>query len=440
MMRFSADPISIIRPLSPISIDYCTAYGTESTRIIRPIRYFESMDGKNYLVAFCTLRGEERTFRLDRVHSWGYAEEGSYSQKKEPWGDSATSAQAWQSQNVNVASGTKASASTVSSTGAYNRSTPLSSTSNAEKDTRKSNKGGGWFFKLAFAGIVFAVVRAFIAGGGYKTEAVSSSQKLAQITSIIRQNNRYVSPYRRDDSTAALDAAALVLAASQNSGNPSALKYSGEGDRFVEEYRDVEIRSKDQKGHKQYYSPQFDIIGNTLRDVHYDINALLFRAESRLDDPNLEALYSGADRDQNGHLSWGEVESFQQRAQHRYEYRENGKALSPSSFITQGGGDCEDWALYTCGLLRYWGWNCLVGSFGDDDEAHALALVRSPKKIEHYGSIQIYKETVIGTAYLRPGFYIPIDYEYVGSLSNAVKAGWYLRWVYKPEAIYERAM
>lgn len=41
---------------------------------------------------------------------------------------------------------------------------------------------------------------------------------------------------------------------------------------------------------------------------------------------------------------------------------------------------------------------------------------------------------------VKSGWYIPIDYDSVGSLSNAVGEGWKLRAIWEPESIYEKRM
>jgi hypothetical protein len=67
-----------------------------------------------------------------------------------------------------------------------------------------------------------------------------------------------------------------------------------------------------------------------------------------------------ADAGGDGALGWSELASFQAWLDRRYAYRSNEPALRPDEFLAQGGGDC-DWSLFTCGLLRYWGWDPYVG-------------------------------------------------------------------------------
>ena len=54
---------------TPVSIDYLDSEGVLTHRTIYPLeRYMRR--GSEYVRAFCSLRGEERTFRMDRIRSW----------------------------------------------------------------------------------------------------------------------------------------------------------------------------------------------------------------------------------------------------------------------------------------------------------------------------------------------------------------------------------
>ena len=64
-----------IDPRTQVRIAYTNGYGEPSIRKIEPIRSFEGRNGYTYLKAYCHLREEERTFRMDRISSWSEAEE-----------------------------------------------------------------------------------------------------------------------------------------------------------------------------------------------------------------------------------------------------------------------------------------------------------------------------------------------------------------------------
>lgn len=170
--------------------------------------------------------------------------------------------------------------------------------------------------------------------------------------------------------------------------------------------------------------------------------ALAFRAATGIDSPSLEAIYRGADLDGNDALDWDELAAFQSRLHRTYAYRHNRPALRPDEFLAQGGGDCEDWALFTCGLLRWWGWEPYVGSFAPSDGAvgHAVCLVRLDERPGRFRWWSVDGDGFLGGYSVKAGCYVPVDYEKVGGLTNAVEEGWDLRAIWKPEAIYGEQM
>ena len=168
-----------------------------------------------------------------------------------------------------------------------------------------------------------------------------------------------------------------------------------------------------------------------------------FRQATGIRDPSLERIYASADGDRDGRLSWTELRNFQSGLQGRFQYLSNDLALRPDEFIQQGGGDCDDWALFTCGLLRYWGWEPYLGCFsppGDTTKGHAVCLVRQR---EAPGSCQYYsiaEGCILESGSVPPGYYVPIDYDVVGGVSNAMGKNWKLAEVYVPEEVYGKNM
>jgi hypothetical protein len=167
-----------------------------------------------------------------------------------------------------------------------------------------------------------------------------------------------------------------------------------------------------------------------------------FRAVTSILDETLEATYERADANRNGQLDWAEVSAFQSRLERRYSYMSNELALRPDQFQAEGGGDCEDWALFTCGLLRYWGWDPWIGSLAPSENAvgHAVCLVRVPDRPSRGTWWSVEDDGTLGGYPVKAGWYVPIDYDTVGSLSNAVGDGWKLRAIWEPESIYEKRM
>jgi len=170
--------------------------------------------------------------------------------------------------------------------------------------------------------------------------------------------------------------------------------------------------------------------------------SLAFREATGIADTQLEALYEGADTGGDGALDWSELAAFQAWLDRRYAYRSNEPALRPDEFLAQGGGDCEDWSLFTCGLLRYWGWDPYVGSFAGSEHGvgHAVCLVRVAERPPRCRAWSVDGDGYLGGQPVKAGWYVPVDYGTVGDLTNAVGDGWRLRVIWTPERIYGEEM
>lgn len=59
-----------LRAGRPVAVRYVSAGGVEADRVLEPREVF-AVGERTYVRAFCRLRGEERTFRLDRVRALG---------------------------------------------------------------------------------------------------------------------------------------------------------------------------------------------------------------------------------------------------------------------------------------------------------------------------------------------------------------------------------
>ena len=76
-----------------------------------------------------------------------------------------------------------------------------------------------------------------------------------------------------------------------------------------------------------------------------------------------------------------------------------------------------------------------------EGDGHVLCLVRwmdLPRGFDYY-TVEPGEITIEGNP-VRPGYYVPIDYEVVCGSSCAVKRGWLLRDFYTPERVYGRVM
>ena len=153
-------------------------------------------------------------------------------------------------------------------------------------------------------------------------------------------------------------------------------------------------------------------------------------------------MYMKADLDRSGRLSWSELKAFQLHLKRHERYLDNGTVLRPDQFLAQGGGDCDDWAVFTAGLLRFWGWEPYVGCFESPSgqEGHAVCLVRlneAPPRFTYYA---VPEGTQLQNGAPKAGFYVPVDYEVVGGISNAMGSDWKLEAIYVPESIYGASM
>ncbi|MDX9958026.1 MAG: hypothetical protein AB7T74_06110 [Clostridia bacterium] len=155
-----------------------------------------------------------------------------------------------------------------------------------------------------------------------------------------------------------------------------------------------------------------------------------------LENPALIRRYLAADLNTSGKLSFDELAVFQKKTYNEFRYEDNEFALRPDEFLDAGGGDCEDFALYTAGLLRFWGWEPYLGSFGPAGNGIGHAVCLSYEE-GSFARTFTYYEVASWSSYdgtpLKSGKYVPIDYDKVGSLSTAVTKGWTLRSIYIPE-------
>ena len=177
------------------------------------------------------------------------------------------------------------------------------------------------------------------------------------------------------------------------------------------------------------------------RDRREVLSKTRFEAVTGISDARVIERLAAADSNGDEVLSWREVEEFQSRLFHSMRYEHNATALRPDLFLAAGGGDCEDFALVTAALFRYWGREAYIASIESADGTfHAVAFVPArgpgvPAKPLHYQTVEY-----SGSRHVPPGDYIPIDYQHVGAFSNAVVAPATLFAVDVPETLYGRTM
>ena len=166
-----------------------------------------------------------------------------------------------------------------------------------------------------------------------------------------------------------------------------------------------------------------------------------FIVTTGITDQSLIERYLGADLNRSGRLSFDELSAFQRKTYKEFRYESNDVALRPDKFLTTGGGDCDDFALYTAGLLRFWGWEpslgCLSPGRGKDGHAVCLSYEESPFP-DSFTYYVVSATTTEDGSPLKPGRYVPIDYDLVGGLTDAAGEGWKLTSIYVPEKAWGR--
>ena len=156
--------------------------------------------------------------------------------------------------------------------------------------------------------------------------------------------------------------------------------------------------------------------------------------------PVVMELYARADANDNGQLDWDEIQAFQRQLYANYRYQSNDSALKPDQFVAQGGGDCEDWAIMTVGMLQYWGIRAYVGCFqnpSDTSMNHAISLVPVDSVPTNMNAIPLHGWTEFHTQRSIPdGQYVPIDYIAVGGITNAMGSDWNMTYLVEATMMY----
>jgi hypothetical protein len=90
----------------------------------------------------------------------------------------------------------------------------------------------------------------------------------------------------------------------------------------------------------------------------------------------------------------------------------------------------------TCGLLRYWGWDCYIGCYAPagGQEAHAECLVRGERRPARYGYVTV-DHFLAWESQAPPGEYVPVDYDVAGGLSEATGRHYRLTRLFEPEEL-----
>jgi hypothetical protein len=353
---------------------YQNQEGQTTQRTVEVLRWSHSSHGVTYLRAWCRLRDEERTFRVDRIVSWEACDEEH---------DLSGGVQReWRS-----ASFTTAKAPSPAST-PLPVPAPSAAAAPAAAPAARSC-GSGFVSCLGYAAVIAVIVGIF--------KAASPSPALHKIppAPAVWVAPAQVTPAR-------VTPAPVARAPAKTTVRPAKV-------------------------------PPATAAVNQRRTS--------FTSRTQISSTRLFELYESADANRNELISMQEIAAFQSRLFRTYKYLSNSTALAPDLFLQAGGGDCEDWALVTAGLLRYWGFTAWVVSYGPEyGGGHAMCFLQQTEAPEGYGSITLDAPLDLRGQTLPAGVYVPIDYDEVGSFSNAVEDGWKLRGAWVPEEIYGQVM
>ena len=388
-----------------VVIQYQDEQGVVTTRVIIPKSYFQAYDGREFLKAWCCLRNAERTFRMDRIIDARFLEEPS----REPSADfSAGAAGAAEGAGAARASGPAGAAGAFGPAGAAQAATPI-----------KRKKSHHYLLKAACAAFIISCVRGYFKeseSGRYSTPSYTRTV----IAKIVKSSNP--APARPPPPVKATQVAAARA-------TPAPLRPSSVGGSARVASPGVTATPAKQPGRSSY-------------EITIEKNSALFTRETGISDKGLLSLYASADANRDASLSWSEIAAFQRNLYERYAYRHNNTALRPDEFIAAGGGDCDDWSLVTAGLLRYWGYDPYIGAIRSPDgsEYHAVCLIRVAERPPAYAYYHFDEDGHLNGRPIKAGYYVPIDYDNVGTLSNAVKGHWKLHRMYRPESIYGALM
>ena len=356
--------------------------GRTSERRIDIIRCFTSRYGVTYLRAWCHLRNDERTFRTDRVLAVLESRPPA-TQRSRPQPAERVMPAAW----------------APAAPRAPSQPTPRSRPATTPKSHRHV------FGKLV-AGAAALLVGAWLWNLAENSGARFTPPPAPPPVAVAR-----VEPVRAVAPTPPQDEIHLL------------------------EYRGQRIEERRIAGHNTYTLIASGRTHESIHDARIAINTSLLSARAGITDPDVVDLFEGADGNRDGEVSWEEIQRFQTALDRNYRYELNPTALRPDEFMAAGGGDCEDWALMTAGMLRFWDIPVFIGSLSSSSGHHAVALVPTTQIPPGATTIE-----VPAGGSLRAGSYVPIDYAHVGRLSNAVARRFTVERVWVPEEIYGWSM
>jgi len=383
-------------------IQYVSESGELIDRIIDLLGVRQARDGRVFLRARCRLRGAERTFRLDRVLRVAQVD----------------------------AADVMAPTTSPSTTCPVNDS--AAATWYRDRLDRPVTRAEAYDSTYAYAPQSGSAAPATGAGRKAAAFGIGALIALALFSAVQRSGGLESLMSRTRADRAALEPGS-VQAQAPAPPKP-AMEQATIGGRTLITYR--------QNGAERYEVPSLGVATTDKAAAVASIRAPAFVQHTGIRSKELLIRYMTADLDGSGKLSFVELEAFQRDMYLEFQYEENELALRPDEFLARGGGDCEDFALYTAGLLRFWGWDPYLGSIGPvRGTGHAVCLSYEDGAFPgRYTYFTLESWTAADGTSLKPGKYVPVDYQLVGGLTEAVSPGWKLREVYIPEKAWGRRM
>jgi hypothetical protein len=200
-------------------------------------------------------------------------------------------------------------------------------------------------------------------------------------------------------------------------------------------YRGTRIVRQSSSGAERYLVSESGLTFATLHEARVSINTRTLRRILGMRNRDLYHRYAKADLNRDGNLDWKEIRAFQNELYREFRYVTNDTALRPDAFLRNGGGDCEDWAIVAAGLLQFWQVPVYIAAITSDSGRHAVALVQTDKPPAGARSF------TFGEHWNLPdSSYVPIDYNVVGGLSDAVAGEYWIDEVWRPEEIYDQVL
>lgn len=354
-----------LKPGSTVTILYVNGSGETSERTITVGSRYLSGAGVTFLRAYCHLRKEDRTFRLDRVL-------GVLESDVREAGSSAVTAPA-----------TRAVVSEPQRTASVYRNTPAPTPRPVSQPAKKRHPVRRF---LMLACMVFLFLLLF--EDHFESVTVRAAL-FPQATAALEEARAE----RRDPPPPPPDAT------------------------WTDSYRGQAFHADRKSGVVTYTLTSSGKQFSGMHALRVEVNESLLAAAWGVQHTELTRMFGNADANRDGWLSWGEITHFQSWLFRSYRYLTNATALRPEQFLAAGGGDCEDWAIMTAAFLRFWGMNPSVGIVEGDYGPHAVTFVPAVNvpagflRITGWNPTNIEYEEVV---------YAPIDYYVVGGLSTAV--------------------